>query len=250
MSDNVYFRVAVLWAIILSAVGCNRTERQIEVRLPARVSFPQPYDFLLYMPNSKELAETKSKTGLPVLLFLHGTGERGTDLNRLKRTGIPELITRGQNFPFLVVSPQSIEYGWEPDRLVALLDYIESHYEVDQERIYVTGLSMGGYGAWELAQVAGDRLAAIVPICGGGDPAKATVLKDLPIWVFHGARDEVVSIEESEVMVDSIKKAGGNIRFTVFPNAKHNSWTKAYSRPDLYEWLLKHKKSRGEQHVN
>jgi predicted peptidase len=114
---------------------------------------------------------------------------------------------------------------------------------VDPDRVYLTGLSMGGYGTWSLAAAHPERFAAIVPICGGGNPADAAKLASLPVWVFHGAKDPTVPLERSKEMVEAIKSAGGNPRFTIYPEAGHDSWTETYNNPELYQWLLEQKKS-------
>ena len=141
-------------------------------------------------------------------------------------------------------SPQRGAGGWrsQVETLNGLLDDVMAKYKVDKDRVYVTGLSMGGYGTWALAAAHPKRFAAIVPICGGGNPADAAKLKDLPIWVFHGAKDRAVPLARSEMMVKAIKKAGGNPKFTVYPEAGHDSWTESYDNPELYTWLLKQKR--------
>jgi predicted peptidase len=111
---------------------------------------------------------------------------------------------------------------------------------VDVNRIYLTGLSMGGYGSWTLAAAHPERFAAMAPICGGGDPADAKKLKDIPTWVFHGAKDEVVPPKASEDMVEAIKTEGGDIRYTLYPEANHDSWSETYDNPELYTWFLSH----------
>jgi predicted peptidase len=116
------------------------------------------------------------------------------------------------------------------------------NYKVDKERIYVTGLSMGGYGTWALAAYSPNRFAALVPICGGGDPSTARRLSHIAIWDFHGAKDSTVPIEQSERMVEALKKSGSDVKFTVYPQAGHDSWTEAYNTPELYEWLLQQKR--------
>jgi predicted peptidase len=132
--------------------------------------------------------------------------------------------------------------AWNPDALNALLDEVVAQYKVDKKRIYLTGLSMGGYGTWALAGTSPERFAAIVPICGGGDPADARRLKDIPTWVFHGAKDSVVPLSRSEEMVKALKEAGSDVKFTIYPEAEHDSWTETYNNPKLYEWLLQHKR--------
>ncbi len=197
-------------------------------------SVPVNMRYLLYLPKGYE-----KQSSWPLLLFLHGAGERGDDLNRVKVHGPPKLIEQGMEFPFIVVSPQCPKDSWwQSVKLVALLDEIAEKYKVDPDRVYVTGLSMGGFGTWRLAALVPQRLAAIVPICGGGEPLLAKHFAHLPVWVFHGAKDSVVPIRRSEEMVEAIKKCGGHPKFTVYPDAGHNSWTKAYDNPQLYQWLL------------
>jgi predicted peptidase len=195
--------------------------------------------YLLYLPKDYE-----QKQSLPLLLFLHGSGEKGDNLELVKKNGPPKLIEAGKEFPFIVVSPQCPkDKSWDTYELTALLDDIVEKYKVDQDRIYLTGLSMGGFGTWSLAIYTPNRFAALVPICGGGDPNRIRRLANVPIWVFHGAKDPTVPLEMSEKMVEALKKRGGNPKFTVYPEAKHDSWTEAYATPELYEWLLEQKRT-------
>jgi predicted peptidase len=121
-----------------------------------------------------------------------------------------------------------------------LLDEVSARYAVDPDRIYLTGLSMGGFGTWAWAIAEPHRFAAIAPICGGGAPAAVCALRHLPVWAFHGARDTVVPLHRSEDMVRALEACGGNVRFTIYPEAKHDSWTPAYADPELYQWFLQH----------
>ena len=154
---------------------------------------------------------------------------------------MPKLIEQGKEFPFIVVSPQCpLENYWPNmvETVMALVDEIIEKYDVDESRIYMTGLSMGGYGTWSIACTYPERFAAIVPICGGGQPYVARNLKAMPVWAFHGAKDNVVPLSESQKMVEAVKRAGGDAKLTVYPEAKHNSWTEAYSNEELYKWML------------
>jgi predicted peptidase len=172
-------------------------------------------------------------------MFLHGAGERGTDIELVKKHGIPRLVASGVDFPFLVASPQCpAGQTWSPAMVGRVLDDVCRKVRVDRDRIYLTGLSMGGYGTWFTAIAYPDRFAAIVPICGGGDPGAACRLRDLPVWVFHGAKDPVVQPEESARMVEALRGCGGNVRFTLYPEAEHDCWTQTYQNPELYRWLL------------
>ncbi len=196
-------------------------------------------EYLIYLP--KEYSESDA---WPLVLFLHGVGERGSDLEKVKRHGPPRLIAEGKQFPFLVVSPQCPEgRGWKPAELLAILDEIFAKYKVDRDRVYVTGLSMGGFGAWALAAFAPDRFAALVPICGGGDSRTAAKIAHIPTWVFHGAKDHVVPLASSERMVKALQEQGAKVKFTVYPEAEHDSWTETYATPELYEWLLQQRRT-------
>ena len=195
--------------------------------------------YLVYLPKDYD-----QKDSWPVLLFLHGSGERGDNLDLVKVHGPPKLIAGGKQFPFIVVSPQCPkEQSWEPFKLTALLDEIGEKYKVDQDRIYVTGISMGGFGTWALASHSPNRFAAIVPICGGGDPSRAKRIAHIPAWVFHGGKDPTVPVENSKKMVEALKKNGGDPKFTIYSEAGHDSWTQAYNTPELYEWLLQQKRT-------
>jgi predicted peptidase len=198
--------------------------------------------YLLFLPERYDTDAYR----WPLILFLHGAGERGANLDLVKVHGLPRLLDTRHDFPFIVVSPQCPQDGWwSNDVLNALLEETVSRYEVDEDRIYVTGLSMGGYGTWSLAIEYPHRFAAIAPICGGGIPALACRVKDLPVWVFHGAEDDVVPLTESERMVNSLKECRGNVKFTVYPDAGHDSWTPTYGNPALYSWFLENRRRSG-----
>ena len=196
-------------------------------------------DYWLYLPEDYEKQDR-----WPLVLFLHGAGERGSDLALVKKHGPPKLVQAGKQFPFILVSPQCpLRRWWQPMELTALLDEIVAKYKVDRDRIYVTGLSMGGFGTWGLAAYTPDRFAAVAPVCGGGEPYWTREFAHLPVWAFHGGKDSVVPVERSQEMVDALKEHGGAPKFTVYPEAGHDSWTETYDNPELYKWLLGHKRS-------
>jgi len=200
-------------------------------------------DYLLFLPASYG---TDPGRKWPLILFLHGLGETGTNLKLLKAHSIPKKVDKQPNFPFITVSPQCpYEFCWrhELPTLNALLDEVVAAYAVDIQRIYVTGLSLGGFGAWALASLYPERFAAVVPVCGGGDPATVCSLKEVPVWAFHGARDEVVPPHESQRMVDALRACGGSARLTLYPDLAHDSWTRTYDNPALFDWLLQQRKS-------
>jgi len=183
------------------------------------------------------------KRQIPAILFLHGAGETGTDGIRPTKVGIgPAIRKREKTFPFLTIFPQSQRGLWQARsqdgaRAIAILDDAMRNYAIDRRRIHLTGISMGGYGTWSLAAAYPERWASIVPICGGGNPGDAERIKHLPCWAFHGAEDEIIPVEESREMIEALRAAGGNPRYTEFAKTGHNSWDPAYAMPELYEWL-------------
>ncbi len=190
--------------------------------------------YLLYLPEGYD-----GGADWPLLLFLHGAGERGSDLAQVAVHGPPRLLREGRALPFIVASPQlpAGQY-WHPGALHALLDDLAARYRVDEDRVYVSGLSMGGFGTWALAVDRPARFAAVAPVCGGGDPTAVCGIGALPVWAFHGAQDTVVPIERSEELVAALEACGGDVRFTVYPDAGHDAWTETYANPALYDWLL------------
>lgn len=235
-------RILALWAPVVVA-GCSapiahEPGRQVEQLFEANTAVSIPY--LLYLPEGYGRRAER----WPLVLFLHGSGERGTDLELVTRHGPPRRVREGAHFPFILASPQCPSgRWWSVDRLDILLRHLCSTLEVDTDRVYVTGLSMGGFGTWALAQEFPGRFAAIAPVCGGGIPYRAAGLRNLPVWAFHGARDPVISSDYSVAMVEAINAAGGNARLTIYPDAGHDSYTETYAREDLYEWLLAQRRS-------
>ncbi|MEZ6048073.1 MAG: prolyl oligopeptidase family serine peptidase [Planctomycetaceae bacterium] len=154
-------------------------------------------------------------------------------------------LQQAESFPFILVAPQCPEGSWwYPNELDALLDQLEEKYKVDPDRIYITGLSMGGYGTWSLASYCPERLAAIAPICGGGVAYLTTEYEDLAVWAFHGDQDQVVTLRNSQELIDKLKTRGvKEARLTVYEGVGHNSWSQAYDDPEFYEWLLKQRRS-------
>jgi predicted peptidase len=133
---------------------------------------------------------------------------------------------------------------WDNGSLIVLLDYIESYYRVDKNRVYLTGLSMGGHATWSLAIQYTERFTAIAPVCGRGYSQDCQYLKDLPVWAFHGHKDDIVPITDEQKMIDALEKVGGEVRFTIYPEAGHDAWTETYNNLELYDWMLTHSKNK------
>lgn len=212
--------------------------------------------YRIYLPPKLPLSP------IPVVLFLHGAGERGDDNNVQVKHGIKDIILWSQkNEPVIVVVPQCpngrkwAEVDWSklshtmpqeissPMKLaIEILDKVTADYHVDKRRLYVTGISMGGYGTWDIIQRLPCKFAAAIPVCGGGDTAGAPVFKDLPIWTFHGDADGAVPVARSRDMVAALKACGGNIKYTEYPGVGHNAWDATYSNPEVLKWLFSQKR--------
>lgn len=195
----------------------------------------------------------------PLVLFLHGAGERGDDNAITLKHGAKDFASpeNRSKYPAYVVVPQCpkdhkwSEVDWSKetsslpekasDALQSVKELVDDMVEnagVDRNRIYITGLSMGGYGTWDAIARYPDYFAAAAPICGGGDPKTVSLFKKLPIWCFHGAKDPVVKVGRSIEMVDALRAVGSNVRYTEYPEAQHDSWTETYSNPEFYTWLF------------
>ena len=233
--NTLHFRKGILLLLLSVLFHFAKAQQTAE-------KFVMETQYLLYLPDGY-LNDTIKKW--PLLIFLHGSGESGTELNKVKVHGPPKLIEQGKKFPFIVVSPQAPpNTGWKAEILKGMLDDLKRKYRVDNDRVYLTGLSMGGFGTWDLSQKFPDEFAAIAPICGGGDDSRVWKLRHMPVWCFHGAKDDVVLPAQSQKMVDALKKYNSNVRFTLYPDANHNSWDLSYDNDSLYTWLLTQKKFR------
>ena len=205
--------------------------------------------YFLYLPTNYD-----SKAEWPLMLFLHGRGESKPPLDTVKAWGPPELVDRGVNFHYIIASPQCppAPRAWsQPEEqalLVALLDHLCKTTKVDKDRIYLTGLSMGGSGSWRLAASDPSRFAAVIPICGRGDLSDVEKLQGLPIWAWCGLKDRPETISGNTDLIAAIKKAGNpNVRLTTLEGIGHNCWEAAYASPDLYTWLDQQSASKNRE---
>lgn len=199
-------------------------------------------NYLLYLPPGYE----QSKGNWPLILTLHGAAKRGSNIQILKEYGLPKLLEE-KDIPFIVVAPQCPDSSWwteHLDELKALLDDIESRLRVDKSRIYLTGFSMGGEGTWRLAMRYPEKFAAIAPICAIGNHGLTHRIKDIPAWVFHGAKDDIVPIKNSNDLVKELESLGAEVKYTVYPDVGHEAWTRTYQNSELFLWFLCHAKSR------
>lgn len=202
------------------------------------------YKYHIYYPAAYQAQPAEE---WPLLLFLHGAGERGDDLEAVKRQGLPKYLQGKADFPFVVAYPQCPRQSyWQVPLLNEWLGEVLQKVRADRSRIYLTGISMGGYGTWNWAAANPELFAAILPICGGGEPAQALHLAHMPIWAFHGEKDDIVPVAETQRMATAVKEAGGHVKLTIYPDLRHDSWTETYNNPAIYDWLLQHRKEPKE----
>lgn len=243
--------VVVIYALydVVTASETSETNTLAIANLSAHDFFTtERAKYLLFLPDNYKPAGTNR---WPAILFLHGIGESGTNVWVTTVHGPIKFIEKHPDFPFILISPQCpVEQKWDDQIVLKILDEVEDRYAIDTNRIYLTGLSMGGYGVWSLATTYPERFAAVAPISGGGDTlgfiictstGRAKFLKNLPFWAFHGAKDTTVSVSESERMINALKNFGcADVKLTIYPEAKHDAWTRTYDNPELYEWFLEH----------
>lgn len=207
--------------------------------LKKKLGTSQDYQRIVTLPDGYA---KKPDQRWPLILFLHGSGERGRDLDVLKDKGPLGFINKEHALPFIVVTPQCPrDEWWDPDKLELLLDKVEAQFRVDPKRVYVTGLSMGGYGSFDFAATYPQRITAIAPLSGGENPEIAERIKTVPAWIFHGSDDAVVRTQYSIDIADKLKAVGATeVKLTVYPGVGHEKWEVTYADPALYAWFLQH----------
>ncbi len=225
--------------LILSVFVEGQTKNQPEKRVfSGNFSAGVNLNYLTYFPEGFD-----SSKEYPLILFLHGSGERGSDLSLVRKHGLPKEIDNGRKVPAIVIAPQCPENKrWRTYELAALMDYVESLYKIDKSRVYVTGLSMGGSGTWRFAAEFPDRVAAIITMCAYAEPHTAYQIADIPVWVFHGTADDITPFDVSERMVKKLQEIGGNVKFTIYEGADHNIWERTYANDEIYTWLFAQRK--------
>jgi predicted peptidase len=253
----------VLFSVLLcSAVFAQESVPGVwnkRVLADATGKLPAGLPYRLWVP--KDYDKTQK---YPLVVYLHGAGERGTDNEKhIAKNGAPKLANELQEKQqCFVLAPQVpdgkrwVEVDWgqkephkmpvepsEPMRLLLqLLDELPKEFSLDDKRFYLTGLSMGGFGTWDLLVRRPNLFAAAIPICGGADNSTAPLIKHIPIWTFHGDADGTVFVGRTRSMVEAMKAAGADIKYTEYPGVGHNAWDKAYAEPGLFDWLLAQRK--------
>ena len=209
-------------------------EGQHALTLPL-AGLDEPVRCWLYLPRGYH-ASTRA---WPLVVFLHGSGERGEDLERVKAHGLPKHAGQGADYPFILCSPQ-LEAGrrWSPETLHAVLPALRLHGRIDPRRTTATGLSLGGHGVWEWATAYPQDLAAIAPVCGFGEPEDLCRMRQVPVRAYHGDADTVVPLAAQQACVDALRACGGKVEWIVLHGVGHDAWTRAYADPALVPWLM------------
>lgn len=239
--------LAISCSLALTCTGMLRAETPAAFQsrsFQSEITIKLGYEYYLALPDGYGADKLKD---WPLLVFLHGAGERGSNLQLLKKHGPPKLLAAGKKFEAIVVAPQ-VPAGefWNPHGVKALVDAVKKEYRVDASRIYLTGISMGGFGTFDTITAYPDVFAAAIPICGGAgiNVVKFGPLKNMPVWIFHGARDPVVPVSYSEMAAAWFKRNGGgdNVKLTIYPDLQHDSWTQTYDNPEVWTWLFQQKR--------
>jgi predicted peptidase len=194
------------------------------------------YPFWIQVPKTEEK--------LPLLLFLHGKSLSGTDLNKVKRYGVLKAIEKGRKINAIVVAPQVNKAAWDPDKLLKLVEYVEQNYYVDSKRIYVCGMSLGGYGTLHFAGKYPEKISAAVAICGGGNTTDGCRLSKVPLWILHGDKDFIVPVSESQKVYNAIKKCNekSDATLSILKGENHGSVESLFHKDAMYDFMFKHVK--------
>lgn len=230
----------IIASIFFSTLMVQSVAAQTQTSEKAIIIRKTTLNYLLWLPAAYKTEKDKT---YPILIFLHGSGERGDSLALVKMHGPPSFVESRPDFPFITVSPQCpVGTWWNTGDLQYMLEQLLAKYRIDRSRIYLSGLSMGGFGTWAWASQYPDQFAAIVPVCGGGDIQFADKLKNTPVWAFHGESDPVVTVKRTIEMTEAVNAAGGSARMTIYPGIGHDSWVKAYQEEELYRWMLEQRR--------
>lgn len=216
-----------LFCLLVRGTGLSQSSSKVK----------QKYPYLLYLPQN--YSDTQAR--FPLVIYLHGGSQRGQDLNKLKVYGPPQEVDKGRTFPFIIASPQCPDGKyWSTDNwFEPLYEELLRTYRIDPKQVYLTGISMGGYGAWQTAVAYPNTFAAVVPLCGGcDDSTQVCRLNQVPIWTFHGTADDLVPISETERLVKRLAQCRGNVTFTRLEKEGHIIQY-LYEKREIYDWLLK-----------
>lgn len=225
--------------ILLGIIAFSFLSLSVSAQLSA-VKGKADYPFWIHLP-----ADSILNANPPILIFLHGKSLSGTDLNRVRKYGVIHEMDKGRKIPAIVVAPQVASGSWDPDKILSVLNYVQKTYKTDSSRVYVVGMSLGGYGTLHFAGKYAERITAAVALCGGGNPKDAPKLATIPLWIQHGNKDYAVPISESEKVVKAINSLNPlNLIFTVHDGANHGDLERVFRTDALYDWLFSQQKNK------
>lgn len=224
--------------LCLSLLSVHTAFAQYDFLRPVKDSIPGGYDFWVYTPQDYYY----SLDSTPVIIFLHGRSLCGRNLNRVKRYGPLDAIVKGRQIEALVLVPQNPGGSWKPDKINDVLEWTKKHYPMDSTRVYVIGMSLGGYGTLDFAGTYPDKVAAAMALCGGSTLKDVSGLGELPLWIMHGTADRAVPIKQSKVVVEQLKKEGKDkrLRYDWLKGASHGALARILYMTKTYDWLFSH----------
>ena len=227
-----------LLVIMMMLVFCTRASAQYDFLRPVKDSIPGGYDFWVYTPTDYYY----SLENTPVIMFLHGASLCSKDMNRSRRYGPLDAIVRGREIDALVIVPQNPGGAWNPDKLNDILEWTKRNYAMDSTRVYVLGMSLGGYGTMDFAAAYPDKIAAAMALCGGCSAKDKSGLGRLPLWIIHGTADKAVSVKQSQTVVKELQDTGNDrrLRFDWLKGASHGVLARILYMRKTYEWLFSH----------
>jgi len=232
----------ILFFTVLLWTNVSLAQSDVNGSMKTEIIQKKELGYALHIP--KNIKEKK-----PLIIFLHGSGEKGTDIEKVKVHG-PFKYMKSHELDAYVLAPQCPENEyWDEEVLYRLIQKIQKENNIDANRIYLTGLSMGGWGAWNLAFAHPELFAALVPICGFVDRVpmiEDCKIKSIPIRIFHGLLDDVVDVDYAITIYKKLKACNADVKLTIFDDANHDSWTRVYDNPEIYDWMLKQHKSQNQ----
>lgn len=229
-SFHKIFLLCLLAVLSLQAQALNGT-------MTTQTGVSGSYPFWIYTPDDHDVNHPE-----PVIIFLHGRSLCGRNLQRVLRYGTLDALKRGLVLPAIVLAPQNPGGAWSPTKVMAMLDWVEAHYNVDRSRVYLLGMSLGGYGTMDVAGACNDRIAAAMALCGGCSLRDMSGLGKVPLWILHGTADRAVPISASKRVVSYLEGAhlDGRLRYDWLPGASHGALARAFYLKDTYDWLFAH----------
>lgn len=249
MLHNIISGRGIFLCLLLFFATSLQAQRIGDGKLQAKHNvLPDNYDFWIYTPAGY----SSDGDELPLVIFLHGRSLSGHNLNRVLKYGVLDAIKKGKNVPAVVLAPQSPGNGWAPNKVKGLMDWVVKNYSVDTSRIYVLGMSMGGYGTMDFVGTYPDKIAAAMALCGGCDLKSYDGLGQLPLWIIHGTADRAVHMDESQKIVDYLKDSHKDslLRYDWIPKATHGTLARVFYVQKTYDWLFKHSKDAAPKTVD